>query len=139
MEYEELQERYGREAFYWGTEENAFAHTAAEHLPENGTIVDIGAGEGRDAVFFAEQGFDVLAVGIAPNGSKKRTDSPQSGYSTANPEPGSPREFHGVADRDTERRLASTPIHGEFHVLVTPHSNEGFADSDPCVRPHDRH
>lgn len=71
MEYEELQERYGREPFYWGTEPNDFARTTAEYAPDGGTVVDIGAGEGRDAVFFAEEGFDVLAVDIAPNGLEK--------------------------------------------------------------------
>ena len=71
MEYDELQERYGREAFYWGTEPNDFARTTAEHAPRGAKVVDVGAGEGRDAVFFAEQGFDVLAVDIAPNGLEK--------------------------------------------------------------------
>ena len=71
MRYDELQERYGRESFYWGTEPNDFARVTAKHAPEDGTIVDIGAGEGRDAVFFAEEGFDVLAVDIAPNGLEK--------------------------------------------------------------------
>ena len=71
MEYDELQERYGREAFYWGREANEFAHTTAEYAPDGGTIVDVGAGEGRDAVFFAEQGFDVLAIDVAPNGLEK--------------------------------------------------------------------
>ena len=33
--------------------------------------VDVGAGEGRDAVFFAERGLDVLAVDVAPNGLEK--------------------------------------------------------------------
>ena len=71
MEYDELQERYGREAFYWGTEPNTFAYTTAEHASGSETVIDIGAGEGRDAVFFAERGFDVLAVDIAPNGLEK--------------------------------------------------------------------
>jgi tellurite methyltransferase len=71
MEYDELQERYGREDFYWGTEPNDFARRTADHAPENGTVVDIGAGEGRDAVYFAERGFDVVAVDIASNGLEK--------------------------------------------------------------------
>lgn len=34
-------------------------------------MVDLGAGEGRDSIFFAKQGFDVLAVEIAPAGLEK--------------------------------------------------------------------
>ncbi|MEM4782481.1 MAG: class I SAM-dependent methyltransferase [Halalkalicoccus sp.] len=71
MEYDELQRIYGRKEFYWGTEENGFARKTVEHAPDSGRLVDIGTGEGRDAVYFAEQGFDVLAVDIAPNGLAK--------------------------------------------------------------------
>jgi tellurite methyltransferase len=71
MEYDELQEIYGRKEFYWGVEENEFARETAEYAPDGGRVVDIGAGEGRDAVYFAQQGFDVLAVDIAPNGLEK--------------------------------------------------------------------
>lgn len=34
-------------------------------------MVDLGAGEGRDSVFLAKEGFDVLAVDIAPAGLEK--------------------------------------------------------------------
>lgn len=35
------------------------------------TVTDLGAGEGRDAVFFAERGFDVYALDISPAGLGK--------------------------------------------------------------------
>lgn len=73
MEFDERERRYGREEYYWGTEPNDLARETVEHAPdrETPTLVDVGAGEGRDAVFFAEQGFDVLATDVSPNGLVK--------------------------------------------------------------------
>lgn len=67
---------YAGDDYYWGREPNGFARLALEYLPEGAErrglrAVDIGAGEGRDAVFFARHGLDVLAVDVAPNGLKK--------------------------------------------------------------------
>jgi len=74
--YEKLQSMYAGDEYYWGREPNGFARRALELLPESADgakarAVDIGAGEGRDAVFFAENGLDVLAVDVAPNGLEK--------------------------------------------------------------------
>lgn len=74
MQYEELQRVYGREEYYWGTEPNALAERTLTHLPEDPstlTLLDLGAGEGRDAVYFAAEGLDVLAIDVAPNGLEK--------------------------------------------------------------------
>lgn len=76
MSYERLQSMYAGDEYYWGREPNGFARRALELLPrgEEGAkprAVDIGAGEGRDAVFFAENGLEVLAVDVSPNGLKR--------------------------------------------------------------------
>lgn len=39
--------------------------------PDGGLAVDLGAGDGRNAVFLAEQGFDLLAVEAAPTGARR--------------------------------------------------------------------
>ncbi|MEY7850547.1 class I SAM-dependent methyltransferase [Natrarchaeobius sp. A-rgal3] len=65
---------YGREEYYWGTEPNEMARRTTElarDVGPNPEIVDIGAGEGRDAVFFAERGWDVYALDVSPNGLAK--------------------------------------------------------------------
>lgn len=64
---------YETAEFYWGKEPNDFARRTLASIPENKPLraIDIGAGEGRDAVFFAENGFDVLATDTATNGLKK--------------------------------------------------------------------
>lgn len=73
MQYDELQRVYGREEYYWGTEPNELAEQVVAFAPDRDRprVVDVGAGEGRDAVYLAERGCDVLAVDVAPNGLAK--------------------------------------------------------------------
>ncbi|MGQ3723029.1 methyltransferase domain-containing protein [Natrialba aegyptia] len=74
MNFEDRERVYGRDEYYWGTEANEMAVQTLEFAPEttdSTTAIDLGAGEGRDAVFFAEQGWDVCAVDVSPNGLRK--------------------------------------------------------------------
>ena len=76
MSYEQLQRMYGGDEYYWGREPNGFALRVMSFLPsrpEGGKwrAVDIGCGEGRDAVLFAERGLDVLGVDVIPNALAK--------------------------------------------------------------------
>jgi SAM-dependent methyltransferase len=53
--------------YLFGREPSNLARTAlrfwkARREEERGPLLDLGCGEGRDAVFFAQEGFDVLAV-----------------------------------------------------------------------------
>jgi tellurite methyltransferase len=43
----------------------------AEALPEGANVLDLGCGEGRNALFLAEKGFDVEAIDISQNGIDK--------------------------------------------------------------------
>ncbi|WP_018936621.1 cyclopropane-fatty-acyl-phospholipid synthase family protein [Thioalkalivibrio sp. ALJ24] len=54
-------ERYAGEEFAYGTEPNDFLREAVATLPP-GDALCLGEGEGRNAVYLAEQGFDVMAV-----------------------------------------------------------------------------
>lgn len=74
MDNEERESVYSREEYYWGRSPSRLAKKTAEFLPadpDGQRLVDLGAGEGRDAVFFARQGFDVNAVDISPAGLQK--------------------------------------------------------------------
>jgi ubiquinone/menaquinone biosynthesis C-methylase UbiE len=73
VRYEQLQEIYAGTDYYWGTESNGFAGRAIGFLDgrEGLRALDLGAGEGRDAVFFAEHGLDTLAIDVSPNGLQK--------------------------------------------------------------------
>lgn len=76
MRCAERERVYGQEDYYWGTEPNEMAEKTVEVSPardEQITVIDIGAGEGRDAVFFAERGWDVFAIDVSSNGLEKAT------------------------------------------------------------------
>ncbi|WP_139488277.1 SAM-dependent methyltransferase [Brevibacillus dissolubilis] len=75
MDKEQLQAIYLQEGYYWGTEPTNLAKRLMEYLlaaePVGRTLVELGAGEGRDSVFFAKQGLRVTAMDIAPAGLAK--------------------------------------------------------------------
>lgn len=63
-------ERYGGEAYAYGTEPNDFLVAMAGRLPAGGEVLCLGEGEGRNAVWLARRGFrvtgvDASAVGLA--------------------------------------------------------------------------
>jgi tellurite methyltransferase len=62
--------RFGMKGFALGKEPNAFLKKHI-HLLQKGKALDIASGEGRNAVFLAQSGFDVDAVDISEKGLKK--------------------------------------------------------------------
>ena len=54
-------DRYQGDDFVYGTAANDFLRSQADQLPK-GRILCLAEGEGRNAVFLAEQGFTVTAV-----------------------------------------------------------------------------
>ncbi len=62
--------RYRKGSYVWGTEASAFAREVAGYL-SGGRVLDLGCGEGRDAVFFATQGFEVTGVDVSQAGIAK--------------------------------------------------------------------
>jgi len=54
-------ERYGLPGYFYGTEPNDFLRSVVDQLPR-GRALCLAEGEGRNAVFLAERGFDVVAV-----------------------------------------------------------------------------
>ena len=64
---------YQGEDYYWGTEPTPFCYRILENYPPSHhlTLLEIGCGEGRDAVFFARNGYDVTAYDIVPDGIRK--------------------------------------------------------------------
>ena len=74
MQHDERERVYGRNEYYWGTEPNELAKRTLDLISpheDNLTLVDIGAGEGRDTVFFAENGIAAHAVDVSSNGLAK--------------------------------------------------------------------
>lgn len=63
-------ERFKRKEFALGKEPNPFLKKYIHLLPK-GKALDIASGEGRNAVFLAQQGFEVDAMDISGKGLKK--------------------------------------------------------------------
>ena len=63
-------ERFKRKEFALGKEPNPFLKNHIRLLPK-GRALDVATGEGRNAVFLAQNGFDVDAVDISEKGLKK--------------------------------------------------------------------
>ena len=86
----------------------------AKVLPLNAAVLDLGCGEGRNALFLAECGFDVTAVDISRNGINKLCSlASQRGLKV--------RSF--VADMRTyelDRQFDLIISHGCLHLIERP-------------------
>lgn len=72
-------EKYGTEAYIFGTEPVAFLKQNIQLLPK-GKALDIAMGEGRNGVYLATQGFEVVGVDISEKGlAKARQLAKQNG------------------------------------------------------------
>jgi SAM-dependent methyltransferase len=67
---ERWNERFKGKEFAFGKEPNPFLRRHIDFLPK-GKALDIASGEGRNAIFLAQHGFDVDAVDISERGLKK--------------------------------------------------------------------
>lgn len=73
-EYERWQGRFAVPEYIFGEAPNAFLASQMHRLPKSGKVLSIADGEGRNGVWLAEQGLDVLSLDFAPNGQKKAVD-----------------------------------------------------------------
>ena len=64
---------YQKEAYFWGIEPNTTCLKTLELMPPSRPLrlLDIGCGEGKDAVFFARCGYEVSAFDISEAGIEK--------------------------------------------------------------------
>jgi ubiquinone/menaquinone biosynthesis C-methylase UbiE len=70
---EQWDKRFGVERYLYGTEPVEFLRENIDRLPEGKALV-LAAGEGRNAVWLAEQGYDVTAMDASPVGLEKAAD-----------------------------------------------------------------
>jgi trans-aconitate methyltransferase len=64
-------QRYASDASLFGDEPNDFLVSAWQHVPRGvGPVLCIGDGQGRNGVFLAQQGFDVVSIDLSPVGMR---------------------------------------------------------------------
>ena len=98
----------------WSGQVNPTLAKIVSTLPSRGAALDVGCGEGADALWLAEQGFDVTAVDAAPSalarGEKERVRRITADHS--------PRVIKWIAHNWSKDALPERP--GGYH-LVTSH------------------
>lgn len=60
----------------WLNKPSIFAEEVASYLPEKGTLLELGAGQGQDSIYFAQLGYNVTSTDIehtALDKAKKKT------------------------------------------------------------------
>ncbi|MDU8941796.1 SAM-dependent methyltransferase [Ovoidimarina sediminis] len=70
-EYDRWEGRFAAEHFVFGTEPNAFLARTAGRIPPGSRVLSVADGEGRNGVWLAEQGHDVLAQDFSPTAQDK--------------------------------------------------------------------
>ncbi len=65
---------YGRSGFVYGKKPVKFLAENYHLIPSSGTILDVGMGEGRNAVFLATKGYQVTGIDISSVALKKAED-----------------------------------------------------------------
>lgn len=64
-------ERYSEAEYVFGTQPNDFLKQQFAQIPAGGRVLCLAEGEGRNAVFLAEQGYDVTAMDLSDVGLNK--------------------------------------------------------------------
>jgi SAM-dependent methyltransferase len=70
-EFAHWEKRYAAPEYLYGTEPNAFLKAQANLLPKTGKALAVADGEGRNGVWLADQGLDVLSVDFSPTAQAK--------------------------------------------------------------------
>jgi SAM-dependent methyltransferase len=71
FEWDRWEERFSVPEYVFGTEPNVFLRSQADILPKSGKALAIADGEGRNGVWLAERGLDVLSVDFSPTALAK--------------------------------------------------------------------
>ena len=70
-EYERWEARFAVPEYAFGKEPNEFLKSCKRLLPPSGRALAVADGEGRNAVWLAEQGLDILAIDFSPSAQRK--------------------------------------------------------------------
>ncbi len=134
-------------AMFGGGKPELFVLKASEMIPVGGTVVELGAGQGRNALALADKGFQVTAVDISKVGVDSMTSKAQDlGLTNLNAEVRDSRDgipgdfdmvvstfmFHHFPREDAEKLISTIQEHtnkGGINALVTFTVEGDFARS----------
>jgi tellurite methyltransferase len=72
---QQYDEWYGGEGYYWGRTPSKLCDRVLEIIKPTAEfrpkLLDLGCGEGRNAVYFATRGFEVIGLDLSPVGLEK--------------------------------------------------------------------
>jgi SAM-dependent methyltransferase len=77
-EFERWESRYRDSEYLFGTAPNAFLARQQARLPKSGRALAVADGDGRNGVWLAEQGLDVLSIDFSPSAQAKARDLAQA-------------------------------------------------------------
>ena len=70
-EYERWEGRFSVPEYAFGTQPNYFLASCKGLLPSSGRVLAVADGEGRNGVWLAQQGLDVLSTDFSPSAQRK--------------------------------------------------------------------
>lgn len=70
-EYDRWEARYAVPEYAFGKEPNDFLRSCKKLLPPSGRVLAVADGEGRNGVWLAEQGLDVVSIDFSPSAQDK--------------------------------------------------------------------
>lgn len=140
MDAEQWDERYAASDLVWSAEPNTFVVSLTDDLPV-GTAIDLGAGEGRNALWLAEQGWQVTAVdfsSVAVERGRARPGGERVDWQVADVTTYEPAERFDLVlvcylhlSRRTMRRVldhAASWVAPGGHLVVVAHAARNLAE-----------
>ena len=109
------EEKYNQEDYYWGIAPNKLCYEIMKLKPpvKPYRVLDIGCGEGKDAVFLAKNGYIVSAFDMADAGLKKAKELAERNHVSID-------FFHGdINDYTPHAQFDIVFSSGVFHYLAT--------------------
>lgn len=116
-------QRYSSDDLAYGEAPNDFLASMADQLPTAGQALDIGAGEGRNALFLASRGLNVLAVDQSAVGMQKAQRLAQERGLTLNVQAVDLRDFD--AEHNSFDVISSIFVHLPATLRAAVHQRVG--------------
>ncbi|WP_334073765.1 MULTISPECIES: helix-turn-helix domain-containing protein [Paenibacillus] len=124
-----------KQSYYWGTEPNKACYEVLKIMPPTRPLklLDIGCGEGKDAVFFARNGYDVSAFDVTDAGiGKTKSLAEQTGVQV--------HVFKAdISDFRLDTHFDILYSSGVLHYIKPELRNEIFANYKQFTRPDGLH